>query len=97
MLLGNLGRSGALVFGDLLALRRLRGWLDAQLQPQVGNLVLLKVGYAEALHLLVARVKAPKTSFKALCSSKKRGMVLVRRRSSSKLRSIRFVVRTNLR
>ncbi len=49
MLLGNLGRSGAQVFGDLLALRRLRGWLDAQLQPQVGNLVLLKVGDAKAL------------------------------------------------
>ena len=48
-LLGNLGRSGVLVFVLLPALRRLGRWFEAELLEQVGDLVLLKVGDAEAL------------------------------------------------
>ena len=41
-------------------------------------------------------IKVAKTNFRQLFSSQKRGMVLVRRRCSSKARSIRLVVRMRL-
>ena len=44
-----------------------------------------------------ARINVACTSFRQLFSVKKRGIVLVRRRSSTKLRSIRLVVRTCFR
>jgi hypothetical protein len=44
-----------------------------------------------------ARISMANTSFTRLCSVKKRGNVLERRRSATKVHSTRFVVRTNLR
>ena len=49
------------------------------------------------LHLSETRISVAKTSFIALFSSIKRGITFVRRRSSTKLRSSRLVVRTLIR
>lgn len=55
------------------------------------------VGIDTRLHRCEQPIREANTSFIAERSSVKRGMTLVRRRSSSKLRSIRSVVRQTMR
>jgi hypothetical protein len=69
---------------------------EAQLTAQEPQLLALDFGHLEPCHRWLARHKEAKASFRQLFPVKKRGMTLVRRRSSRKLRSSRFVVRIRL-